>query len=101
LANSHFVGLVLATDGRPPARAIGRRIAPDLASSPNDGNLRLSVPVSNDALPDPPARPVYLSLRAPVFSTIQSPIAFSTSGAMVVSILAYSPGEPVLQGWNR
>jgi len=35
------------------------------------------------------------------FSTIQSPIAFKASGAMVISIRAYSLGEPVLQGWKR
>ena len=34
----------------------------------------------------------------PVWSTIQSPIVFRASGAIVVSIVAYSLGEPVLHG---
>ena len=36
-----------------------------------------------------------------LLSQIQSPIVFNARDAIVVSIVPYSLGVPVLQGWNR
>jgi hypothetical protein len=44
------------------------------------------------------ANPPYLAGGC---SKIQSPIVFNASGAIVVSIVPYSLGLPVLQGWKR